>query len=570
MAHGVPLPLPFEKSVPRLLDVPWPRSGDEDDNGNGRGGPEGPICNEGVLVAVASALGASSVEGLSANESALLTELPTVTRKLVMDTRQQIRSGDDPLGEAFCALRPAEDRRKDGAVYTPLDIVVSMISWAETIATPDRVIEPGAGSARFLLEAGRCFPNARLVAVERDPLAALVARGNLAAADMGGRSEVRVEDFRASKLDGYQGRTLFVGNPPYVRHHLITPQWKAWLKKEAATLGLQASALAGLHVYFFLAVASRATAGDYGALITAAEWLDVNYGQLVRDLFLDRLGGQSVLVIEPRAEPFPHTSTTGAITTFAVDGKPSSVRFARVNHLSELGDLSRGRRVRRERLAAESRWSHFTRTPKEVPEGYAELGELCRVHRGQVTGANRIWIAGEHSESLPVEVLFPTVTKALELFDAGWVLMDVNGLRRVIDLPLDLSVFRGKKRKAIDRFLRRAEDMGARRSYVAQHRKAWWSVGLRDPAPILATYMACQPPAFVLNRADARHLNIAHGLYPRDPLSDKMLTGLVSYLRGSATLQGGRVYAGGLTKFEPREMERIPIPQPELLEEIET
>jgi adenine-specific DNA-methyltransferase len=40
-------------------------------------------------------------------------------------------------------------------------------------------------------------------------------------------------------------------------------------------------------------------------------------------------------------------------------------------------------------------------------------------------------------------------------------------------------------------------------------------VRLRPPAPILATYMARRPPAFVHNLAGARHVNIDHGLYPR-------------------------------------------------------
>ena len=53
---------------------------------------------------------------------------------------------------------------------------------------------------------------------------------------------------------------------------------------------MSASQLAGLHVYFFLATALRARAGDFGVLITAAEWLDVNYGSLVRELFLGKLG----------------------------------------------------------------------------------------------------------------------------------------------------------------------------------------------------------------------------------------------------------------------------------------
>ena len=77
-----------------------------------------------------------------------------------------------------------------------------MLSWAEGVGDPDRVIDPGAGSGRFLLEAGRRFPDAALVAIERDPLAALTVRANLAVAGMAGRAEVRVEglpDFQSAR-----------------------------------------------------------------------------------------------------------------------------------------------------------------------------------------------------------------------------------------------------------------------------------------------------------------------------------------------------------------------------------
>ena len=418
------------------------------------------------------------------------------------------------------------------------------------------------------MEAARRFPQAELVAVESDPLASLMARANLAVHGKGEQSHVMLADFRDAKLAPIEGRTLYIGNPPYVRHHLIEPRWKQWLKRQSQHLGLKASALAGLHVYFFLAIARWAKAGDFGALISAAEWLDVNYGQLVRDLFLNRLGGQSVVVVEPRAEPFPGTAATGAITTFTVDAAPSSARFERVSKLNDLGNLDGGQHVSRKRLAAETRWSHFTRTSTEIPAGYVELGELCRVHRGQVTGANRVWIAGPQSEMLPDAVQFPTVTRATELIRAGPALTDLASLRRVIDLPEDLSAFSDETREAIDQFLEWAKTMGAPDGYIAKHRKAWWSVKLREPAPILATYMARRPPAFVLNDAGARHLNIAHGLYPREPLARETLTALVMHLRDSASTRGGRVYAGGLTKFEPREMERIPVPEPEILHEL--
>lgn len=525
------------------------------------------ILDEATLAALSVALGATTVPCLTKSEVTLLDHAPDVSGDLIADALDKIEEGGDPLGDAFCKLRPAARRREDGAVYTPPIIVRSMLSWAESAANPDCVIDPGAGSARFLLEAGRRFPTATLVAVERDPLAALIARANLATAGMADRAEVRVEDFLNSNLRGSDGRTLFVGNPPYVRHHLIPSEWKDWLKREAADMGLQASTLAGLHVYFFLAIARRAKTGDCGALITASEWLDVNYGGLVRALFLDRLGGQSIHVIEPKAEPFPGTAATGAVTTFTVNGKPSSARFSRVARLPGLGDLSGGRQVNRERLIAEKRWSHFTRTPAMAPEGHVELGELCRVHRGQVTGANHVWIAGAHSEGLPDDVLFPTVTRAMELIQAGPVLSDPGRLKRVIDLPQDLSTLSDADHKAVRNFLKWAERMGAKESYTAKHRPVWWSVSLRKPAPILATYMARRPPAFVLNGADARHLNIAHGIYPRENLAPQIISALVAYLRGAASLQGGRVYAGGLTKFEPREMERISVPDPSALTE---
>jgi hypothetical protein len=77
--------------------------------------------------------------------------------------------------------------------------------------------------------------------------------------------------------------------------------------------------------------------------------------------------------------------------------------------------------------------------------------------------------------------------------------------------------------------------------------------------------MARRPPAFVRNHAAARHVNIAHGLYPRQHLSAAALDALASHLRRSVAPGQGRTYAGGLTKFEPKEMERLPVPGPGLL-----
>ena len=524
---------------------------------------------ESRLFAAALGLGARDVPGWSTAEEKLARDADTVPRALLDQMRDQIRVGEDPLGEIFSDLRCPETRRDLGATYTPLAIIEAMLAWATEQEAPARVIDPGAGSGRFLLRAAQHFESAELLGVELDPLAAAIARGNLSAAGLKNRSRIVVADYRAKKPlveNGGGGRSLFLGNPPYVRHHLIAPRWKEWLVARARELSLPASQLAGLHVYFFLATALRAQDGDYGALITAAEWLDVNYGALVRELFLGKLGGERIVVIEPTATPFPDAATTAAITAFHVASRSRSVRLRRVKRLKDLNNLSGGRLVLRKRLETERRWSRLTYNSRECPEGFVELGELCRVHRGQVTGANRVWIADDNADALPESVLYPSVTKARELIAASGVLSDASKLRRVVDLPEDLDILDSAERRVVDRFLKHARRLGAHKGYVARHRRAWWSVGLRQPAPILATYMARRAPAFARNIASARHLNIAHGLYPREPLEEHVLCGLVNYLSTGTNVIDGRTYAGGLTKFEPGEMERLFVPGPQLLQ----
>lgn len=523
------------------------------------------VRSESDLIGLALALGASSAEArLTDAERRSIKRASVVPEAVVQAYREAIRRGEDPLGDALCSLRSPAERRPMGATYTPRAIVSAMTGWAAE-GRPARVVDPGSGSGRFIVAAGRAFPAAELIAVEIDPIAALLTRAHLRVAGLTDRARVVLTDYRSLSLHRIAGQTLFLGNPPYVRHHLIDPGWKSWLVDRARSLGLHASQLAGLHVHFFLATALHGRPGDYGAFITAAEWLDVNYGDLVRWLFLGPLGGKSIHLIEPTARPFADADTTAAITCFEIGARPSAMRLRRVDSLDALAPLDGGWQVRRERLEAAPRWTPLTRAPRKGPEGFVELGELCRVHRGQVTGANRVWIAGEHSTGLPPEVLFPTVTKARELFAAGATLADLKSLRRVIDLPADLDRVQKEWRRAVDCFLRTARKMGAPKGFIARHRKAWWSVGLREPAPILATYMARRPPAFVRNLADARHINIAHGVYPREPMPSKTLDALAHYLASSTSLSDGRTYAGGLTKFEPKEMERLLVPGPSLL-----
>ncbi|WP_223881229.1 Eco57I restriction-modification methylase domain-containing protein [Nesterenkonia ebinurensis] len=507
----------------------------------------------------------SDLPALSAGENILLESADAPATGVVEQVRGLVLAGADPLGDIFCRLHSAELRRGQGQTYTPQPIVDAMVDWAAHQGMPARVVDPGAGSGRYTIAAGLRFPATELIAVELDPLSALILRTNLHLHGLSSRTQVVVGDYRELELPETAGRTLFIGNPPYVRHHGISGEWKEWLRSTAAHHGLRASALAGLHVHFYLATAQLGRPGDYGAFVTSAEWLDVNYGSVVRELLTNGLGGQTIHLLDPDAAPFPDTATTAAIVGFELGSSPRSLTMKHVKDLHSLGRLSEGTQVDRQRLLSRDRWSTLTTDADPGPEGYVELGELCRVHRGAVTGANKFWVEPSAEFGLPEHVLMPSVTRARELFSAGRDLSTEAMLKRVAELPADLDALDMRDRRLIARFLREGQRLGVHQGYIASMRKPWWRVQLRSPAPILATYMARRPPTFVRNTAEARHINIAHGLYPREPLSDDALGHLAAFLRSSTSLTAGRTYAGGLTKFEPREMERILVPTPEHL-----
>ena len=234
-----------------------------------------------------------------------------------------------------------------------------MVAWAAGEGAPARVVDLGAGSGRFAVAAGRRFPSARIVAVELDPLAAAARRAHLAAAGLADRSRVRPTSARRDGAAPPSAPTSTSATRPTCAT-TRSRGWKEWLALTARAHGLEASRLAGLHVHFFLATAARARPGDRGASSLSSEWLDTNYGRLVRGLLLDGLGGEAIHVVEPTAVPFEDAAVTAAITCFRAGRRPGAVRMRRVADVRRLGALEGGRPVPAERLREARRWSPLT------------------------------------------------------------------------------------------------------------------------------------------------------------------------------------------------------------------
>lgn len=483
--------------------------------------------------------------------------------------RSAIFAGEDPLSDWFCKFRSRQERRRLGAFHTPYPVVRYMVTQCLSDNGISCLIDAGCGTGRFAAEAIRQKPDLPIVAVDIDPVATLLCRAHLSV--MGGSSvHVLQGDYTTISLPLPPGRCAFIANPPYTRHHNLALNQKQWLRKEAEKLGIKASQLSGLHVHFFVATALHARDGDRGCFITSSEWLDTRYGEAIRRLLGGTLGGLRLTLLDANGVAFEDAMTTGVIIDFQLGSRKSFLTTRVVHSWSELEDKRAGeQQIPWSHLAASERWSSQIRRPRysDTRTELIELGRIAVAHRGIATGANDFFLLTR--ETIEKHRLFftrPAITSAQEVMECDGVIYPDEKTLYLLDIPLDLD-WDTPQGVALAHYLKEGEHRGIPNRYLCRHRRPWWALRAGKGPPIVATYMARQPPVFALNPTRMICTNVVHGIYPKISFSDQELFQLVKCLNESReSFRGcGRTYNGALEKFEPSELERLPIKLPNSL-----
>jgi hypothetical protein len=479
----------------------------------------------------------------------------------------------------------AAQRNRHGRFSTPPALALDMLSVARRALgreAPLRFLDPAVGTGVFYYAALETFGRHRLergLGFEIDPDTAAEAD----ALWSGHGLAVRTEDFcRALPPVDTRGRaTLVVCNPPYVRHHHLTPSDKGLLRRRARALGFDLSGLAGLYAYFLLLADPWLVRGGVGVWIVPAELLDVGYGRALKAYLARRVTLLEVHRFDPTAPRFPEALVTSVVLLYRKARPPRDHRVA----LAGGGTLTAPQRVRRVAQAdldPAAKWSPLwtpgsARRPRGA--GRVRVGDLFSVRRGLATGANRYFIldrAEARGLGLPRRYLRPVLPGPRHV--AGDVIARADdgfpaGLRSLVVLDCDLPIDEIRRRyPRLARYL----ELGRRRRihlrYLPRHRRPWYGQERRPPAPILCTYMGRRHGGrfirFVRNHSEATATNVYHLLYPGAALralvdaDGALLDHVFEGLREAedALEAAGRTYAGGLVKVEPRELEALPLP----------
>ena len=480
------------------------------------------------------------------------------------------------------ALQTQRQRNAMGQFATPEPLALEILQSARMLTrqrTGLRFMDPAFGTGAFYSALLRVFPRESVTAAQGYEIDPHYGRpATRLWEDTGLRLDL--SDFTASRPgnNGTEPVNLLVCNPPYVRHHHIERATKLRLGREAAKqLGIRVSGLAGLYVYFMLLSHRWLRPNGLSIWLIPSEFMDVNYGSALKEYLLEHVDLLRIHRFDPDEVQFEDALVSSAVVWFR-NRRPTLDSAPEFTLGGSLAEPHLRRRLPRQELRQESKWTRFPVAEAASGVDGATLRDFFVVKRGIATGANRFFILDRSKASelsIPQRFLRP-VLPSPRYVKGEVIAADGDGVPKVekrlfvLDCHLPLDVLE-RTEPYTAAYIRRGESEGIHEGYLASRRDPWYSLEARDAAPFLCTYMGRssdgRPPFRVLlNQSRAIATNVYLMLYPRrsirrqlvrDSVQRRVCASLNRILRDEWT-QNGRVYGGGLYKVEPRELGRIP------------
>lgn len=474
-----------------------------------------------------------------------------------------------------------EELRRKGQFWTPDWITDAMVAYVLGTGS-DHLVDPGVGRGAFLKAATRHGKRVgreiALLGTEIDPgiLHEASASGELPSEQL---SRVEVADFLAW-TPGTRYSAI-VANPPYIRHHRLSPDTKRLLGRIALrTIGRRLDGRAGLHVFFLLHALELLQEGGRLAFIMPADTCEGVFAPRLWTWIAGRFRLDAVVTFAPEATPFPQVDTNPLIFFLANLAPRKEFIWARCKTPESvaLADWTRSDfRVAsdadvawRTRGTAEGVESGLSRPPRPArgPDDL-RLGDCASVVRGIATGANDFFFLTRKKAAalaLPDDLLLPAIGRTRdapgeevnrETLDE----LDRRGRPTLLFAPDGRAPnqFPGPVRA----YLEQGEIAGFHRRPLISTRRPWYRMEHRRPPPLLFAYLGRRNTRFLRNLAGVVPLSNFSCVYPKshDPT---FLDSLAASLNHPDTLAGlpfvGKSYGSGAVKVEPRGLERLTIP----------
>lgn len=476
------------------------------------------------------------------------------------------------------------ERNRLGQFATPTGLALDILKAAtRLLGDKDRIrfLDPAIGTGSFYSALLSVFPEKQIQwakGFEIDehygrPAKALWREHEL---------DTRLADFTTQlpPANDSDKANLIVCNPPYVRHHHLTPPQKSRL--HTATLrasGAALNGLTGLYCYFLCLSHAWLAKNGVGLWLIPSEFMDVNYGAAIKDYLLGAVTLERIHRFDPSDVQFGDAIVSSAVVCFRKSPRP----LGHVVQFTYGGTMEKPRVCRdvsADTLEPNCKWTRMPFAAADITRGSGiRFDDLFTIHRGIATGANSFFVlSAEKTEALglPGEMLKPILPSPRYL-DVDEIESDSEGMPKIdrrlmlVDCGLPEEDVRRDFPK-LWAYLNEGASQGISKRYLCKHRQPWYSQENRSPAPFLCTYMGRHKEdkavfRFILNHSKATAANVYLLLYPKPRLA-RAISGNKDKVRAvwkalcgidAERITGaGRVYGGGLHKLEPKELAAAP------------
>ena len=473
-------------------------------------------------------------------------------------------------------------RNELGHFATPPELAAEIMSYAaeQTAHTKSiKFLDPGIGTGAFYSALLSTVPREKINGSRGYEIHPELANAAKSLWSKEGLS-VWQEDFTTAEPPDPGSRfNLVICNPPYVRHHHIGAGKKVQLKQQLESQGnMELNGLAGLYAYFIGLTHPWMEPGALAGWLVPSEFMDVNYGQGVRDYLTTKVSLTHIHRFDPEESQFKDALVSSAVVWFD-NTQPQAGHRVRMTFGGTLRQPMLDSWVPLDELRSARKWSRYPGATEGLEPPRVTLADLFDIKRGIATGRNEFFVIPEREverRKLPKWALKPVLPGARKLV-TNMVAADQQGLPDLedrlflLDCDLDEATVAARSSE-LDLYLREGRNAGVAEGYLPSRRDPWYSQEKRPPSPFLCTYMgrnhkdASSPFRFILNHSKATALNVYLMMYPKgllakrleeDPELKPVVWEALQNIQPEDMMREGRVYGGGLRKVEPKELGRV-------------
>ena len=494
----------------------------------------------------------------------------------------QLENKRQALQVALDAKKTQEERNIMGQFSTPAILANDILIHAKRIVSKSgkiRFCDPALGTGLFYSALSTVFSSERIEAATGFEIDEHYGKPSLKLWKQA-TLNYQISDFtKQSPPNDGEKYNLIVCNPPYVRHHHINGEKKRLQEAALKAANMKLSGLAGLYCYFMALAHPWMKKNGIAGWLIPSEFMDVNYGQVVKDYLLNEVTLLQIHRFDPGDVQFSD-ALVSSVVVWLKNSKPERDHKVTFTYGGTMGKPECKKEVDVFTLNKEKKWTRFPLSGKRKVSNEPKLSDFFSVKRGIATGDNKFFVLTReqiNARGLPLEQFRPILPSPRYL-DATEVKADKDGYPNirnqlfVLDCKLPLDEIKRVYPK-LYKYLEKGVQSGVSERYLCKNRKIWYSQENRTESCFYCTYIGRpskagkKPFRFVLNRSKAIVANSYLILYPKphvereieknSELNERLFEAL-NKITGEALLDEGRVYGGGMHKIEPKELLNVP------------